>query len=106
MKKEEKKPLDIKKFGVNPPRKENLSKEHLAVLYSFVMHIAGSVSPLINYDHLEMPVVKYPIPLKHRKKDYDISFILNDRIVYVDIETEKLPLQQLKVLKEHAEDRK
>ena len=44
----------------------------------------------LNYDHITVDIPKSPIPLELGRKRYDISFLLEDRVVFISVETRKI----------------
>lgn len=66
-----------------------LSREHKIVLLRLIRWIYRKFSARINYDHLNLEVPRTNLPLTYRGKRYDVSFLMDDRLVLIQIDTFK-----------------
>ena len=72
------------------------SKEHNDVVRDLVKMISEKYHTNMNYDHVHSTVMKTPIPLTYRGKRYDISFVYEGRVGFIQIDSEpySLPLDR------------
>ncbi|RLC78926.1 MAG: hypothetical protein DRJ03_24465 [Chloroflexi bacterium] len=72
--------------GIKLEKPKNLTPEHFELLCFFVNLIYNNISQIINYDHVDLPFPKSPIPLKWQGKYADISFKTGNKIVFINID--------------------
>lgn len=91
--------LDSKGIALTPTKTGNASREHKKILYDLIHFIGKHYTDKINYDHLEIPIPKYPLPLRLKGHYYDLSFQYGERIILIDVQS--LPFT--KILRERAD---
>jgi len=69
-------------------------EDHNEVLRELVKLIFAGISQTMNYDHVVTSIPRYEIPLEYRGKRYDISFVKDGRIFYVQLDSEPLNKDQ------------
>ena len=79
--------LDEKTLGIQFEGEGNASRVHRIVLHALVLFFRSTFSDKVNYDHVHTTVPKSQVPLTFRGKRYDISFVYDDRVVFVQVDT-------------------
>jgi len=72
--------------GIKLQKPKNMTPEHFELLCFLVNVIYYNFSREVNYDHVDLPFPKSPIPLKHNNKYWDISFKTGNKIVFIDVD--------------------
>lgn len=83
----------VKKFTTDPsltivktPIHHADQLEHSCAIKQLVHRIALNISPRINYDHVEMSILKNDLPLKIGKHTYDIVWETpSHNLILVDV---------------------
>jgi len=65
------------------------SRIHHEVLENLVCFVRSLWGEDVNFDHLDLPVPKAPIPLKYKGRKYDLAFIYDEHIVFIEVKTVK-----------------
>jgi len=86
--------LDPEILAIKIREDQKRIEDHNNVLRELVKLIFAGISQVINYDHVITTIPMYEIPLEHKGKRYDISFIKGDRIFYVQLDSEPLKYQE------------
>ena len=79
--------MDVQKISISFVGEDKASSEHKAVIRDLVRYLKDRYGSEINYDHVFTTFKRSPIPLTFRGKRYDISFILGDRLVLIQVDT-------------------
>jgi len=79
--------LDPTAITLKPVKSGKSSRQHRAVLQRLIYFIHNAYDCPINYDHIDVAVPRSNLPLKFRGKNYDISFVLDDRLIFIDIQS-------------------
>lgn len=74
--------------------KRNKQRYHDSILKQLLFFIYAQITHEVNYDHVITTIPKKAIPLTYRGKRYDISFIHNNRIFYVQIDSESITMAE------------
>ena len=78
------------------------SKEHNDIIRDLVKMISEKYHTNMNYDHVYSTVMKTPVPLTYRGKRYDISFVYEGRVVFIQVDSEPYSLPEDQGSKRHA----
>lgn len=81
-------------------------KKHDEVVKALVKFIAREISDVINYDHVITDVKKFDLPLEHEKKRYDISFLKDGRIFFIQVDSRALTNEEVEEMRRNAEGKK
>lgn len=68
-------------------------KMHDEIQLFLLEHIEKHLTSFINYDHLNLGMPRYNIPLNIDKHRFDISFILGQYLIFIEIKTRKLKME-------------
>jgi len=66
---------------------KNCGAEQQAIIGILVKAISLSLTNVINYDHVSLLIPKHPIPINYRNHRYDISCLVGDRIILIDVKS-------------------
>ena len=86
--------LDHVKLAMRLMERHPKHKEHDYQLEEILRLIFRGISQEVNYDHIITSIPKSNIPLEYRGKRYDISFVKDGRIFYVQLDSEPLEYQE------------
>lgn len=75
---------------LRPATTGKASIEHKRVLAKLIGFVVDEFSSVVNYDHIHGSVKRSPIPLRFEKHIYDLSFVYGDRLIFIDIQSERL----------------
>jgi len=79
---------DFERFGVKPSLGGNRrSAIHNYIVYLIVSALKNAGIHDINWDHVSLPYIKADIPLEFEGQRYDISAIVSDHIIFIEIKT-------------------
>lgn len=63
---------------------------HDKVLAKLIWFIFSQLSDIINFDHVDLPIVKHPLSLELEGRKYDITFLAGDYQVWIEVKTRKV----------------
>lgn len=55
------------------------------VIGSLAGFLSSELSPLVNYDHVKLPIPMSPVPLEFRHHRYDIAVLVDQRVILIDV---------------------
>ncbi len=74
-----------KKVAVNIEQPKNCSKLQQDIITILVTILRERVTKDINYDHCHLAIPKGKIPLSYRNHRYDISMLIDGRVILIDV---------------------
>lgn len=70
---------------ISVPQPKNCSKLQQELIKALVEGLYVNVSKKVNYDHVKLTIPKADLPLVYRSHRYDVSCLIDDRLVLLDV---------------------